>query len=67
MEHDSHDQLSLIRCLARYAQTGTPTVLVLDAAGMSDEPINHKEVMETGERVAEIFKKLLRKIIPRLN
>ena len=29
MEHDSHDQLSLIRCLARYAQTGTPKVLEL--------------------------------------
>jgi len=29
MEHDSHDQLSLIRCLARYARTGTPTVLEL--------------------------------------
>jgi purine-nucleoside phosphorylase len=36
------------------------------AAGMSDEPINHKEVMETGERVAEIFKELLRRIIPKL-
>ena len=29
MEHDSHDQLSLIRCLARYAQTGPPSVLEL--------------------------------------
>lgn len=29
MEHDSHDQLSLIRCLARYARTGPPTVLEL--------------------------------------
>jgi hypothetical protein len=29
MEHDSHDQLSLIRCLARYAQSGPPKVLEL--------------------------------------
>ena len=33
------------------------------AAGMSDEPINHEEVMETGARVSEIFKELLRRII----
>jgi purine-nucleoside phosphorylase len=37
------------------------------AAGMSDEPINHKEVMETGEKVAAIFKELLRRIIPRIS
>ncbi len=37
------------------------------AAGMSDEPINHEEVMETGAKVAEIFKELLRRIIPKLN
>ena len=36
------------------------------AAGMSDEPINHEEVMETGAKVAEIFKELLRRIIPKL-
>jgi hypothetical protein len=29
MEHDSHDQLSLIRCLARYAQRRPPKVLEL--------------------------------------
>jgi len=29
MEHDSHDQLSLIRCLARYARTAPPEVLEL--------------------------------------
>jgi hypothetical protein len=29
MEHDSHDQLSLIRCLARYARTGPPRLLEL--------------------------------------
>jgi len=37
------------------------------AAGMSDEPINHQEVMETGERVAEVFRELLRRIISRIN
>ncbi|HTK36943.1 MAG TPA: purine-nucleoside phosphorylase [Pyrinomonadaceae bacterium] len=36
------------------------------AAGMSAEPINHQEVMETGERVSEIFKELLRRIIKRI-
>lgn len=29
MEHDSHDQLSLIRCLAQYARTAPPEVLEL--------------------------------------
>jgi Domain of unknown function (DUF1835) len=29
MEHDSHDQLSLIRCLASYARIGPPKVLEL--------------------------------------
>jgi purine-nucleoside phosphorylase len=36
-------------------------------AGMTSEPINHEEVMETGMRVAEIFKELLRRVISRLN
>jgi purine-nucleoside phosphorylase len=36
------------------------------AAGMSDEPIHHEEVMETGARVAEVFKELLRRIILRI-
>lgn len=36
------------------------------AAGMTDEPIDHSEVMETGERVAGIFKELLRRIINKL-
>ena len=35
-------------------------------AGMTAEPINHQEVMETGARVAEIFKELLRRIIKRI-
>lgn len=33
------------------------------AAGMTDEIIHHEEVMETGAKVAEIFKELLRRII----
>lgn len=36
-------------------------------AGMTTEPINHQEVMETGARVAEIFKDLLRRIVKRIN
>lgn len=36
------------------------------AAGMSDEPINHEEVMETGARVAEVFKELLKRIVSRI-
>lgn len=37
------------------------------AAGMSTEPINHEEVMETGARVAEVFKELLRRIVVNIN
>ncbi|HKP45781.1 MAG TPA: purine-nucleoside phosphorylase [Pyrinomonadaceae bacterium] len=36
------------------------------AAGISEQPINHQEVMETGERVREKFAQLLRRIISRL-
>jgi purine-nucleoside phosphorylase len=36
------------------------------AAGMSDDPIDHEEVMETGEKVAKTFQKLLKRIIPKL-
>ncbi len=36
------------------------------AAGISDEPINHDEVMETGRRVRDIFTKLLRGVISQL-
>lgn len=32
-------------------------------AGMTDQAINHAEVMETGTRVAEVFKELLKRII----
>jgi purine-nucleoside phosphorylase len=36
------------------------------AAGVLDKPINHEEVIETGERVRETFAGLLRRVIPRL-
>ena len=37
------------------------------AAGMSDDLINHEEVMETGARVAGVFKELLKRIVSRIN
>jgi purine-nucleoside phosphorylase len=37
------------------------------AAGLSDAPINHEEVMEVGNKIAEIFEELIRRIIPKLN
>lgn len=36
------------------------------AAGMTGDNINHEEVMETGARIAEVFKELLRRIIVRV-
>ncbi|HEV7376351.1 MAG TPA: purine-nucleoside phosphorylase [Pyrinomonadaceae bacterium] len=36
------------------------------AAGVVGDPINHQEVMETGARIRDTFKELLRRIIPRL-
>jgi purine-nucleoside phosphorylase len=36
------------------------------AAGILDQPINHEEVMETGERVKAQFVALLRALIPRI-
>lgn len=36
-------------------------------AGMTGESINHEEVMETGARVAEVFKELLRRVILRID
>lgn len=36
------------------------------AAGVLDRPINHAEVIETGERVREQFTQLLRGVIPKL-
>ncbi len=36
------------------------------AAGVLDKPIDHDEVIETGERVRETFAELLRRVIPKL-
>lgn len=36
------------------------------AAGISEEEINHEEVMETGKQVADTFKNLLLRIIPKI-
>jgi purine-nucleoside phosphorylase len=36
------------------------------AAGVLDQPINHVEVLETGERVKSQFVALLRAVIPRI-
>jgi purine-nucleoside phosphorylase len=37
------------------------------AAGISDEPINHEEVMATGDRVRATFTQLLRRVVARVN
>src|SRR6476661_541962 len=37
------------------------------AAGISDQPINHEEVMATGDRVRETFAELLRRVIGAIN
>ena len=36
------------------------------AAGILDQPLNHEEVLETGERVRTQFVALLRAVIPRI-
>jgi purine-nucleoside phosphorylase len=36
------------------------------AAGIVDQPLSHKEVMETGERVKSSFEALLRAVLPRI-
>jgi purine-nucleoside phosphorylase len=36
------------------------------AAGILDQPLSHKEVMETGERVRSSFEALLRAVLPRI-
>lgn len=36
------------------------------AAGISEQPINHEEVMETGEQVRETFTQLLRRVISKI-
>lgn len=37
------------------------------AAGMTDEAINHEEVMDTGAKVAEVFGELLRRVIGKIS
>jgi purine-nucleoside phosphorylase len=37
------------------------------AAGISDQPINHEEVMATGVRVRETFTQLLRRVVSRVS
>jgi purine-nucleoside phosphorylase len=37
------------------------------AAGISDEPINHEEVMATGDRVRETFTELLRRVVVKIS
>ena len=37
------------------------------AAGISDEPINHDDVMATGDRVRATFTELLRRVVGRIN
>jgi len=37
------------------------------AAGVSDRPVDHTQVMAMGERVRESFTELLRRILPKLN
>ena len=37
------------------------------AAGIGDEPINHEEVMATGDRVRSTFTQLLRRVVGRVN
>ena len=36
------------------------------AAGVSDQPVDHSQVMATGEQVREQFTELLRRVIPKL-
>jgi purine-nucleoside phosphorylase len=36
------------------------------AAGVSNRPIDHSQVMQIGERVRGTFTELLRRIVPRL-
>lgn len=37
------------------------------AAGVTDDPINHEEVMATGNRVSATFTQLLKRVVARLN
>jgi purine-nucleoside phosphorylase len=48
-----------VKCLAISCVTNM-------AAGILDQPINHEEVLETGERVKGAFVSLLRAVLPRI-
>jgi purine-nucleoside phosphorylase len=37
------------------------------AAGITDAPINHEDVMATGDRVREMFTRLMRRVVGRVN
>jgi purine-nucleoside phosphorylase len=37
------------------------------AAGISDQPINHEEVMATGDRVRDVFTLLLQRVVGRIH
>ncbi len=37
------------------------------AAGIADQPINHEEVLETGQKVRGMFESLLRAVLPRMD
>jgi purine-nucleoside phosphorylase len=37
------------------------------AAGITDGPINHEDVMATGDRVREMFTRLMRRVVARVN
>ncbi|MBC7798350.1 MAG: purine-nucleoside phosphorylase [Pyrinomonadaceae bacterium] len=37
------------------------------AAGMSDDNINHTEVMETGAKIARVFTELIKRVVVRMN
>src|SRR5271163_917018 len=43
-----------------------PEVIAARHAGILDQPLDHKEVMETGERVRGLFIALLKIVIPRI-
>lgn len=45
---------------------GLSCITNMAAGVLGETTINHHEVMETGERVHDIFKELLRRVIPRL-
>ncbi|HEX8264929.1 MAG TPA: purine-nucleoside phosphorylase [Pyrinomonadaceae bacterium] len=52
--HHQGMKILAISCVSNYA------------AGISEEEINHEEVMEIGKLVAETFKNLLKRVIPKI-